>query len=144
MRYPQGYVLQNQLPTGTIAASGTAGTVIAHGNALDAGLAASDSLAAVVTLTPGTASLTMAPQWQVNIAGTWVNCPPSNGAAPVVLATASSNSPVTAYIPAPPGIAAGNRQVRLAVIGGGATAVGGSTDTVAIAYDYRSPVSVYG
>lgn len=144
MRFPQSYVLQNQLPTGTIAASGAAGTVIAHGNALDSGLCACDSLAALVTLTPGTSTLTMSVQWQVNNAGTWINCPPSNGAAAVVLATASSNSPVTAYIPAPGGMVAGSRQVRLAVLGGVTTAVGGTTDTVAVAYEYRAPVSAFG
>ena len=143
LRYPSAYVYQNQAPSGTLNCVGASGTVIAAGLALDSGLCASDSLAALVTLAPVTSTLTMACQWQVNDAGTWINCPTSNGAQPVVLASASSNSPVNVLIPAPAGLTAGSRQVRMSIVGGGTTAVT-VTDTCSISYEFRAPVTIMG
>jgi hypothetical protein len=141
MRFPQQFVQQGVASASIAYPTGTTG-VAAAGPTLDSGLVGT-SLAAVLAVSLTTSGTTVTAGWQVLIGSTWVAVQSPTTA--TVLQTGTGTLVATTYyIPAPEGITAGSRSVRLvstnAVHDGGGVTV----DFFTVAYDFRAPSNSLG
>jgi hypothetical protein len=141
MRFPQQFV-QIGAASAAVTYSGTAGTLVAPTTSIDGGLVGS-FLAALAVVSITTSGLTVSFTWQVLVGSTWVNA--ISSANSVVGATGTGTLASTSiYVPAPEGLVAGSRAIRLAsttaVHGGG----GAGVDSFTVAYEFRAPSNSLG
>ena len=145
MRFPQQFVQVGQLPSGTLALSGTAPQTVV-GVSLDSGLVGSD-LCAIVFAQASTTSITLTAQWQVYVNSAWVSAVSSTNGAQTALVTGSgvygTPNTVTVALAAPPSVTAGSHPCRVVVSSAGATA-SSATEKATIAYEFRAPTNSLG
>jgi hypothetical protein len=142
MRFPQQYVQQAGYPSAAVTYSGTAGTLVAPTTGVDSGLVGL-FLAGLAVVSITTSGLTVSFTWQVLVGSTWVSVVSASNSVVGVTGTGTLAS-TSIYVPAPEGIVAGSRSVRLAsttaVHGGG----GAGVDSYTVSYDFRAPTTSLG
>lgn len=129
-----GGIRNNQLATGTTAATGASGTTIA-GPTLAMNEVTPGTASALVYAQATTSTLTLTPKWQVSADGsTWRDVKLPNNAANVVLVTGTGSAVASTVVVVAPDAVYGWFYARCSLLTGGTTASTG--DEYSISYNY--------